>query len=287
MTVIYIDSLFALNLIIDYLLLLLTARLTGLPFSRRRLLAGACIGACYAVIAVLPQTRWTAAAIVKCAVSVPIAAAAFGWRNGGFLRRLALFWVSGFILAGLALGISLLTGQGAGGVPYIHISLGALLLTASAAYFALTLAFKGFARYGGPRGGARIVPVRVSHNGKSVSFDALVDTGHTLSDPMTGQSVLVADLPCVMSVLPGGARGMVTPETLKEPVELLEQLLIAESGLKMRLIPYQTIGSPKGLLLAFRPDAVTVGGHERRALLIGLSPTPISNGKPYGALVNL
>ncbi|MCL2085271.1 MAG: sigma-E processing peptidase SpoIIGA [Oscillospiraceae bacterium] len=285
LTVVYIDSLFTLNLILDYLLLLLTARLTGLPFSRKRLLAGAALGACYAVLAVLPQTRWMAAALLKCAVSVPITAIAFGWRRGGFIRRLILFWTLSFTLAGLALGFGLLFGHDARPTPYIHISVRALLLTAAAAYFVLTAAFKGFARYGGAR--SRIVPVRVSHNGKSAAFDALVDTGHTLSDPMTGQSVLVADLPCVMPILPGGARALVTADTLKEPIELIERLRLADAGLKLRLIPYRTVGSPNSLLLAFRPDAVTVCGRKSGPLLIGLSPTPISEGKPYGALVNL
>ena len=45
MTVVYIDKVFALNLAIDYLLLLTAARLAGMPLQRLRLLLAASLGA--------------------------------------------------------------------------------------------------------------------------------------------------------------------------------------------------------------------------------------------------
>lgn len=41
MTVVYVDSVFVLNAAMDYLLLLLTARLAGVPLRRRRYLLAA------------------------------------------------------------------------------------------------------------------------------------------------------------------------------------------------------------------------------------------------------
>ena len=46
MTVVYIDSLFLLNLIVDYLLLLATAKLAGEVICRPRLALGAAVGRC-------------------------------------------------------------------------------------------------------------------------------------------------------------------------------------------------------------------------------------------------
>ena len=45
MTVVYLDVLFLLNLVVDYLLLLATAKITGEPISRARLALGAALGA--------------------------------------------------------------------------------------------------------------------------------------------------------------------------------------------------------------------------------------------------
>ena len=44
MTVIYVDTLFLLNAIVDYLLLLAAARLAGEPLTRLRFLLGALLG---------------------------------------------------------------------------------------------------------------------------------------------------------------------------------------------------------------------------------------------------
>ena len=44
MTVIYVDTLFLLNAMVDYLLLLAAARLAGEPLTRLRFLRGALLG---------------------------------------------------------------------------------------------------------------------------------------------------------------------------------------------------------------------------------------------------
>ena len=54
MTVIYVDTLFLLNGIIDYLLLLAAARLAGEPLRRLRFGAAAALGGAYAVAIFLP-----------------------------------------------------------------------------------------------------------------------------------------------------------------------------------------------------------------------------------------
>ena len=55
MQVIYIDVLFALNLVVNYLLLFLTARFSGLYVGRLRLLGGAALGALFSVLMFFPD----------------------------------------------------------------------------------------------------------------------------------------------------------------------------------------------------------------------------------------
>ena len=57
MQVIYVDSLFFLNLCIDYLLCLVSARVCGLVLKRSRYLLSALIGAGYSVAVFLPVQR--------------------------------------------------------------------------------------------------------------------------------------------------------------------------------------------------------------------------------------
>ncbi|GHU91687.1 sporulation sigma-E factor-processing peptidase [Clostridia bacterium] len=267
MSVVYIDEVFLLNLTLNYLLLLLSARLAGIPFKRRRLGLGALLGAGYAVLAAIPGFGWVGMPWIRAAASVPIALIAVG-RGRYFWRGLLLFWVSSFVLAGAVTALGLR-----------NISITPLIVTAAAAYLILTLTLKGFARYGASGKGAKIVQVTASVAERAVTFDALVDTGHALTDPMTGQSVLVADLACVSPLLPPEVRRLIDENALSKPVELLARI----SEPKLRLIPYQTIGG-RGMLLAFRPDKLTVNGSGNGSL-IAISPMPMSAKNPYAALI--
>lgn len=55
MDVIYLDRLFGLNLLLDYCLMLASARVCGVVLRRARYLLAALTGALYAALMVLPQ----------------------------------------------------------------------------------------------------------------------------------------------------------------------------------------------------------------------------------------
>ena len=54
MTVVYLDSVFLFNALLDYLLFLSTARLAGIPLRRRRYLLSGVLGGLYAAAVFLP-----------------------------------------------------------------------------------------------------------------------------------------------------------------------------------------------------------------------------------------
>ena len=53
----------------------------------------------------------------------------------------------------------------------------------------------------------------------------------------------------------------------------------------LRLLPYRAVGVESGLLLAIRVDRAVIGGHSQRGLLVAVSPTPVSDGGGYQALI--
>ena len=78
MTVIYVDTLFLLNGIIDYLLLLAAARLAGEPLRRLRFGAAAALGGAYAVAIFLPGMSFLAGPWCKLASCVLMLVVAYG-----------------------------------------------------------------------------------------------------------------------------------------------------------------------------------------------------------------
>lgn len=51
------------------------------------------------------------------------------------------------------------------------------------------------------------------------------------------------------------------------------------------MLPYRAVGVEYGMLLAVRTDRVELGSRKLEGLLVALSPTPVSDGGGYQALI--
>lgn len=277
MTVVYLDSVFVLNGLMDYLLTLLTARLAGLPLRRRRYLLAGLIGGAYAAAVFLPGLGFLAQPPVKAAFGVLMALVAYGGEAHLLRLTLLLFAVS-CGMAGCVLALGLLAGQPvpvSGGVFYTDVNAWVLLISAAAAYLIWTVVFRAAARHG-LRG--ELVTVRIALAERHVTLTALCDTGNTLNDPATGRKVLVAEGEALRELWDGELRNLLTAERLRRPTELLKTLYGQSRAERFRLVPYHAVGVSCGLLLAFRSDWTEVAGVRHEALLIALSPTPLGDG---------
>ena len=282
MTVIYVDTLFVLNGAVDYLLLLAAARLAGEPLDRLRSALGAVLGGGYAVAVFLPGLDFLARPPCRLAAAVLMVLTAF-WRSRRLLRQVVIFFALACAFGGGVLAIGLLGGRGltlSAGVLSSAMDLKIVLLSAAGCYAALSLVFRGAGRHAGPGGELR--QVRLTLGERQTELTALVDTGNTLTDPATGRPVLVAEADCLAPLLPAGVR--LGPEALEDPAGALEGLE-GPWRRRFRLLPYRAVGVERGLLLALRLDKVQVGGEDRGAMLAALSPTPVSDGGNYRALI--
>ena len=94
MTVVYVDSVFVLNALMDYLLVLCAARLAGIPLRRRRYLLAGLLGGAYAVAVFLPGLGFLSATPVKLAAGILLALAAYGGEAKLLRLTLLLFAVT-------------------------------------------------------------------------------------------------------------------------------------------------------------------------------------------------
>lgn len=269
MTVIYVDTLFLLNTMVDYLLLLASARLAGEPLARLRFALGAVLGGLYAVAIFLPGMGFLARPLCRGAAAV---------------LMVLIFLALACAFGGGVLAVELLGGQRlalGGGVLYSGMDLKIVLLSAAGCYGLLTLVFRGIGRHGGPSG--ELTRVRLTLGERQVELTGLVDTGNTLTDPATGRPVLVAEADSLEELLPPGLRP--GPAELRDPAGALERLEDGPWRLRFRLLPYRAVGVERGLLLALRMDRVQVGEEDRGPMLAALSPTPVSDGGAYRVLV--
>ena len=273
-TVVYLDSVFFLNGLMDYLLVLAAGCLAGLPPRRGRYALAALLGGLYAAAVFLPGLGWLASPLMKAAAGGGMALVAYG--GTGRLARLTLllFLVScGF--AGCVLGLGMASGglPSVNGIFYTDVDLRVLLLAAGAAYIVLTVVFRASARHG-VRG--ELVPVVLTWENRQARLTALWDTGNELCDPVTGRPVLVDRAQGLEGLWPSELRPLLTDGALRAPTELLPRLGAYRP--RFRLTPYTAVGTAGGLLLTFRTDWGSVGGRKYDRLLVALSPTSLGDG---------
>lgn len=270
--VVYLDALVALNLVLDYLLLLLTGRIAGAVLCRWRIFLAALAGSLYAGAIIWPGWAFLGHGMTRLGFGVLMVLAAYGSERR-LLRLTVVFFALSAALGGGLYALSFL-GAGVGmvhAVPTPTLDIKYILLFAAVGYGLMSLFGRCLARHG-PR---ELKEVEVRLGEGRAGLTALVDSGNTLVDPMTGKSVIVAEGRQLAHLLP--------PEAdFDHPCQCFPTL---DQPQRFRLLPYRAVGVDKGLLLAVRADGVQVSGRELGPRLVALSPTPVGGGGGYNALI--
>ncbi len=253
METIYIDRLFLLNLIIDYFILLGSAKVCGVKLRRGRYAIGATVGALFAACSVLPSAEFLSVALIKLVFGVFMALIAFG-KEEKLLRCTVVFFAVSVLFGGAVWAISLKSGANPSAPVYVPLSMPVLVISFGIIYALLSIVFSGTAK----NAGKQTVDVLVEHGGKTAELRALRDTGNTLIDPVTGDSVLIASVQVLCKLNPKFEN--ISPESIGEFPDY-----------KFRLIPYRAVGTSGGLLPAFRPEKISVDGHVCDDVLVAVS----------------
>ena len=242
-----------LNFLVDFLLLLGTNRLAGFPAGLGRSAAAAGLGGLYAGGCLMPGFQFLGNGLWRLVSLAGMGAVAFGW-NRSALRRCGVFALLSLALGGMALWV----GRG----DFLRI-----LMAAGMTWLLCRVAF------GGRVGGRSYVPICIGAGVDAVRLTALVDSGNTLRDPITGESVVIVGAE-IARKLTGLTRAQ-----LENPLETLA----ARPLPGLRLIPYRTVGKGEGMLLALRFSDVTVADR-RGSRLVAFAPAALGEGTMYQAL---
>ena len=269
---VYADVLLGVNFLIDYLLLLFCARLSGRRLLRKRMLCGALLGAFASLVIFLPPLSFWPMTLLKAGTAVLMVRIAYSWLGWKvFFRDSFLFFTVSFLLAGICLGLWLGLGTAGvlcyNGVTYFDVSLQTLLFSMTAAYLLLTV----YARFRALPQGEQYTAV-LSRGGHRVRLTAIRDSGNRLAEPFSGEPAAVADLRAVQELLTAGEIAAV----------LCPDRMDAESRSGLRLIPCRT-ACGTGAMAAFRPDRLVLEGEEGtltvEEIWIAVSAEPVGGGE--------
>lgn len=282
--VIYLDSVFVLNSLLDGLLLYFTGYLAGVERKNGRLLAAALLGGTYAAAVFIPPLAVLGTLPGKVLCGVALVWLSFG--GGDHFRRLCfVFFALSCLLAGAVLGCGFLLRADlyCRGAYLLPVRLPLLLGTAGVCFAVLYIFFRGSLRH---RVDGTLTDAVCEISGRPVHLRVLRDTGNTLCDSVTGAPVLVAEAACLANLWPDSVHACLTGEALLHPEQALETLA-AEGGEAcppLRLLAYRSVGTASGLLLACTAKNARIGAYRMPRLTVALSPTPVSEQKEYDAL---
>ena len=284
--VIYIDVLFAVNLMMNYFILLAVAKVLRRKEKRLRLLLGAALGAVYSLFIFFPQVGFLYSMAMKVLVSLSLVLVSFRYSTvRNLLRLVGTFYIISFLFGGTVYALwYFLTPPGLlvrNGVVYVDIPPVELILIAAGCYIAITLAARFFRK-----GGGGIYDVEIAADGRVARMRAFLDTGNGLTDVITGAPVIVAEYSAVEKLIPAGLREAFRSGRL----DAAERLPGSEWAGKFRLVPYGSVGGNPGLLPAFKPDRLSIRdkGSQKNTddVLVAVCGRKLCDDGSYSALLS-
>lgn len=287
MDVIWLD-----NLLVNFVVLRLTWKISGNNAPVWRLWCSACIGACYAILLILPGFSILSAVLLKIMLSLTMLLVGFRIRSfSEGLKLLACFYGVTFLMGGAAFGLYYFFNAD------IEVSKGIFIIKDFPIKIIIYSLVFGIMLY---RWLWSLLKLRINHRQlvykvevnfgeDSVILDAYLDTGNELADPVTGRPVMVVEFESIKNILPVEIQ-MIYLEGKERQLDYVTNILSESTWVsRFFIVPYRTINTFDDYLLAFRPDRIRILAEESwaetRQTLVGISSHKLSADDSYQALI--
>ena len=281
---IYVDELFFLNLIIDYLIIASTAMLLSLECKKARLLLASVFGALYSTLIFFPTLIILKVIILKLIASAVIVIISFGFKS--FYRVIkitTIYYIINFLYGGGMYAFYRFTNLGAkmnysNGEYYIDMPLWLIILLAVFFYFLVKIVGNIVS---GKKIESLIAEIKIDILGKSIVTKALIDTGNALYDPISSIPVALLQKSEFNSVLnKQEINALANPDSI--------DFYNTVKKYKARLIPFYDATGKSNTIIAIKANGVTdiTNNKALGQMLIGIVEHKLSPDMQYSALLH-
>jgi stage II sporulation protein GA (sporulation sigma-E factor processing peptidase) len=261
---VYLDVIWALNLLFDSLLLYLSAIFLKRRIVIWRLLAGGFIGSLIILFSFTPLHSYSNHPISKLLFSVVMVLVVFGYKRlSFFIKALMTLYVTTFLIGGALIGahyfvqfdaemstkvmIANVTGFG-DPISWLFVILG----------FPIAWHFSKRNIEGMEMTKIQfdqIVNVTLRINAESYTFKGLVDSGNQLYDPLSKLPVMFVS---IKNRLEGMAEPIIKMAANPESLILGDQEFPIDWQNKLRIVPCRVVGQEHQLIVAVKPDSIII-----------------------------
>lgn len=296
-TIVYLDQVIIGSIIMNYSILWATGRLSGIEKSRWRLAISALLGGIYSALVFLPALSVLLTVWVKTLISMVMVFIAFAPHS--FYRMiicLAFFYLASFALGGSVIGAMYFLDSRGG---FYSLAQGFPWVLDQYFWYAVILALSGFWVAG--RGTAALfkrrycqmqfkMPVVIKIKDKELSFQGFIDSGNHLTDPLTGNPVIVVEYEALKEILP---ENLIAFYSKGLDFDLKNAHLIQSKshlGLSFRLIPFKSLGTDSGMLIGFKPEEIRLIKDNSEIIhsnvTVAICSKKLSSDSDYHALIH-
>ena len=291
----YADILFLVNFFMNAFVLWVLSKVVRMPRKTRWLLLGAGVMAfLYTLIIVVEPLRFVNVVLASVVILAAGVAVAFHPQGVKSILKLMVFaYIISFTVGGLGMALFFLTD-----LPYaiyfIASDLGAFSRTVSwqlvlagmaISYVIIKISLKMAERFTLKR--QMLCNVHISIGENNCHFDALVDTGHNLREPLSQSPVIIVEFELLAPILPDCVKNLFS-QKLENDLTVLLSIREESFYNRIRMIPFTSLGRSNGMLIGFRPDSVKVEGGSSAPLdiVIGIYNDKLCRDGRYRGLLS-
>ncbi|WHY02299.1 sigma-E processing peptidase SpoIIGA [Neobacillus sp. DY30] len=261
---VYLDVIWALNLLFDSLLLYLSAIFLKRQIRIWRIIAGGLIGSLIILLSFTPIHTYSNHPISKLLFSVAMVLVVFGYKRlSFFIKALMTLYVTTFLIGGSLIGAHYFV--------QFDSEMSTKVMIASVTGFGDPISWL-FVLVGFPVAWHfskrniesmemtkiqfdQIVNVTLIINNESFTFKGLVDSGNQLYDPLSKLPVMFVS---IKNMLEGMAEPIIKMAGDPESLILGNQEFPVDWQNKLRIVPCRVVGQEHQLIVAVKPDSINI-----------------------------
>lgn len=279
---IYLDIVFLENILMNYIILYATGFIQKKEMKSMRLIMSSTLGAAYAIITYLNLIPIYTSLFMKVLLSIIMCYIAFQNQTAkSLVKNLLLFYLSSFVIGGCSLAmLYMISPQNIIIKDGVFVGTYPMKITLIAGIIGFTIIQISFSiNKRQIKQKDLICDLEIGINKKSVTVKAYMDSGNVLKDPLTRAPVVIVEKNKIGKIVD------------LDKLNIYEDKNQYEGGdeLKIRLIPFKSIGSQNGMLIGLKPEYIKINYNEniieKSNVIIALYEKKIS--KDYQALIGL
>ncbi len=279
--VVYLDMLFLLNFLINSVILYSTSIFLHKRISSLRLVFSAALGAVYSCVMFFPQISFLYTFLFKSIFLTFVSWLTFPSKVPlEILKNALVFRFTNCIFGGLMFLLIFATDFGthmgsavSNGEFYFNIKPSVLLLSTALSY--LLMYTVSTVHRSQSQLAENIVTLTIRFGTNTVTEQALLDTGCSVADPVSGRAAVI--------ISPDTAKKLFSKELL---VNLEEGVIPDNLMSRYRPLPFFTVDNENCILHGFIPDEISIDGKTNNRSIIAISKTNLHINSDFSAILN-